>query len=108
MKAWSNNAETETGFFTELEQRNCSMTEFNGVHSVDNDDLDFFVPAKSALADIEIYGSKMRCLKDENDIMLWGNYNSPDSSNLMVVFDKCDNATSRVKCKSDEEINNWM
>lgn len=39
---------------------------------------------------------------------LWGNYDTGDAKNFMIVFEKCKNATSSVTCKSNEDINKWM
>ena len=39
---------------------------------------------------------------------LWGNYDSPDVRNIMIVFEKCNNETSEVRCKSEDEISQWM
>ena len=50
----------------------------------------------------------MQCIDDMDDLKLWGNYDTPDVRNLMVVFDKCNNATSPFICKSDAEITEWM
>ena len=35
---------------------------------------------------------------------MWGNYATYDASNLLVAFDKCNNATSNITCKSEAEI----
>ena len=73
-----------------------------------NDRNLFYEPAKSALKDIDNYGGKLQCIDNIDDLRLWGNYNTPDTRNLMIVFDKCNNATSPVICKSDAEIKEWM
>ena len=76
------------------------MSEFNGVLGVDDDSLDFQKPAKSSLDDITRYGKKMKCMSDPNDLKMWGNYNTPETRNFMIIFDKCNNETSPVPCKS--------
>lgn len=39
---------------------------------------------------------------------MFGNYDTALAVNLMIVFEKCNNATSPVVCKSAEEIETWM
>ena len=39
---------------------------------------------------------------------MYGNYDSSRTSNLAIVFEKCDKSKSTVPCKSEEEINEWM
>ena len=39
---------------------------------------------------------------------MYGNYDSSRTSNLVIVFEKCDPRTSSVPCKSEEEIEDWM
>ena len=39
---------------------------------------------------------------------MWGNYDTVDTANLMAVFDKCDNSTSSIVCKSEEEFSKWI
>ena len=50
----------------------------------------------------------MKCLKNPADISLWGNYDLASANVLMVVFEKCDPAKSKVTCKSDAEIEQWL
>ena len=50
----------------------------------------------------------MKCLDHPEDLELWGNYASPNTANLVIAFDKCNNQTSNVTCKSEKEIREWM
>ena len=53
----------------------------------------------------------MNCLDEKDDLKLWGNYDTSSARNLMIVFEKCDNATmssSQEPCKSEEIIAEWM
>ena len=44
----------------------------------------------------------------KNDtIALNGDYNTPQTKNLQIVFVKCD-PQERDDCKSDEEIDDWL
>ena len=50
----------------------------------------------------------MKCINKMDDISMWGNYDLPNGANLMIVFEKCNNATSAVTCKSEAEIRKWL
>lgn len=39
---------------------------------------------------------------------MWGNYDTSVAANLVITFDRCNNATSSVLCKSEEEITDWL
>ena len=47
----------------------------------------------------------MKCVDGEY-LEIFGNYDSDRTSNLMVVFEKCNNKTHT--CKNDTEIEAWM
>lgn len=48
----------------------------------------------------------MKCL--EQPYELWGDFDSTESSNLMIVFELCDQA-KRDDCEEDEKkIHSWM
>ena len=53
------------------------MSEFNGVNGIDDDTLKFYPPSKIAHSDISIYGEKMLCLENTDELKMWGNYNTP-------------------------------
>ena len=52
----------------------------------------------------------MRCIKNLDDLKIWGNYDTDKTSNLMVVFEKCDTAKRPPgsKCKDETQIEEWM
>ena len=60
------------------------------------------------MEDVTAYTGRFKCLDEPEKLVLRGNYDSQIASNLMVVFDKCNNATSKVTCKSEEEIHDYM
>ena len=60
------------------------------------------------MSEVEKYGSRLRCIKDRDKLVLWGNYQTTEASNVMVVFEKCDPAKSQIPCKSKTEIDDWM
>ena len=68
----------------------------------------FYQPSVINEKDVHIYKSRLLCLQKPQDIRLWGNYDTANTNNLMIVFEKCSNATSSVTCKSNEEILKWM
>ena len=39
---------------------------------------------------------------------MWGNYDTVDTANLLVAFDRCNSTTSDVECKSEEQITEWL
>lgn len=43
----------------------------------------------------------MRCIIDENDVYMYGNYDTVAARNIMVVFEKCDPEKSKVPCKNE-------
>jgi len=59
----------------------------------------------------EVYGHKLLCLKNTDDIKIQGNYDSTSASQLMVVFEKCDRQErykKGLRCKTDAEIDEWL
>ena len=54
------------------------------------------------------YAKKMKCLKDLGEYTAFGNYDTPKAENLMIVFEKCDPKVSKITCKTNEEIDQWM
>ena len=57
---------------------------------------------------LQHHGNKLKCLTEPNQLALWGNFDSDVGQNIGIGFQKCDNATSTVTCKSDEQIRQWM
>ena len=47
----------------------------------------------------------MKCLQE--DVALYGNFDTSEAHNLMVAFEKCDRQL-RADCKSEEEIDLWL
>ena len=92
--------------FRELETRDCRDDEFNSTDFEEN--YTFYPPTRSAESDIKIYGPKMKCLENTDDVKLWGNYDSTTARNIMVVFERCNATTNKDGCKSEQEIDDWM
>ena len=88
----------------ELEWDLCSREAFDyGDYESKNP---LFYPTRNTAADLDIYGSSLRCLKDKSDSELWGHYHSGNAGSLMVVFEKCD--SEKRSCASEGEIAKWM
>ena len=84
----------EANLFKELKSRLCTLDELLGKSK----DSPFYEPSPSTERDVRKYSKRFRCLVDENDLVLWGNYDTIDARNIMVVFEKCDPNTSTVTC----------
>lgn len=80
--------------FTELKSRLCTLDELMGT----SQDSPFFEPSRSANREIRKYQKRFRCLVDDDDLVIWGNFDTIDALNIMVVFEKCDPSTSLVPC----------
>jgi len=52
----------------------------------------------------------MRCLANLDELKMWGDYDTENASNLMIVFETCDinKRAPGQKCKSEQEIASWM
>ena len=52
----------------------------------------------------------MRCIKNLNEIKMWGDYDTDKASSLMIVFEKCDisKLAPGQRCKTEAEIEKWM
>ena len=64
------------------------------------EDTSFYKAARSSISDIVMYGPKMKCPVNRDQMELWGHYDTTETNNIMVVFEKCDNSTSTIQCKS--------
>ena len=52
----------------------------------------------------------MKCLANQKDLRIAGNFDSPEASNIMMVIERCANSTDpgAPLCKSDEEIDAFL
>ena len=52
----------------------------------------------------------MRCIKNLDELKIWGEFDTNKGSNLMITFEKCDisKRPPGAKCKSEAEIEAWM
>ena len=59
--------------------------------------------------DVKSYSKAFKCLDNpEEHLLMKGNYDTEMAANLMIVFDICNDATSSVKCKPQEEIDEFL
>ena len=49
----------------------------------------------------------MQCLSNREDYRTYGNYDSSEGDNLVVVFERCTAEKSSVPCASDKEFKEW-
>ena len=90
--------------FEELESRPCSQEELLG----ESPESNFYESNPNSVSDIVRYGPKMRCPVKQKELALWGNYDTTEAQNIMIVFEKCDPDLSPVPCKNETEINEWL
>ena len=110
IKEWAPGTTFDT-LFREVETKVCPPEVYERivVDQVEDDSgSGFYRAAEHALSDIQIYGPKLRCLSNQQELKLWGNFDTAWSRNLMVVFEMCNNSTSSVTCKSESEIREWF
>ena len=89
-----------------MRHRNCTENDYNwGTHSQSDEDSNFFQLNIHSRVDVEIFGHRLKCL--EEDISMFGHYDSSATQNLMVAFMSCD-PKSRNDCKSEDEISEWL
>ena len=81
----------------------CELGELNDFEG-SKEDSHFFPTSSVSEYDVQTYGPKMKCIREDYQIL--GNFNTNMASNLMVVFEKCD--PTQRSCKSEEEIEKWM
>ena len=111
LKQWDVDVEGYTVSFKEIESKVCTDSDLND-HKGSNSDVSAFNPVElNSVSYVKQYGpGKMRCIKNLDDLQIWGNYDTDTTSNLMVVFEKCD-ITKRppgAKCKDEGQIEEWM
>ena len=88
--------------FRELKTRNCTQEEI----SLGNDRVGtkFYEIDSSQRPDLELYGRQLQCFED--DLEIFGTYNSVKAQSLMIQFIACD--SEKRACKSESEIKAFM
>ena len=90
------------------DQSSCGRGAFKGIGGFEEGESAFYEPTKTAAKHLNEYASKMQCFSSQVQHSLYGNYDSYEARNIVVVFEKCDPLKTTVKCKTDDEINAWM
>ena len=103
IKGWdAYNEETKGSLvWTEIKLMPCDSM-LNDVEG-SNQNSPFFKVHPNSLSDFEKYSPKLKCISPDQNVTLFGNYDTNQGQNLMVVFEKCDRFL-RDTCKSEDEI----
>ena len=78
-----------------------------GIHPCNDTDI-FFEPVINQKNSIPVVKQYAFCIDNLNDQKFWGNSESGIYNALQVRLAKCDSAEHNNKCKSDDEINEWL
>ena len=84
-KSWAENQGIE---FDEIEIRDCLDSDFD-YGPARNLDASFYQTIETA-GDLVNYGNIMKCVKNPEDMYIYGNYNTGNAAAIMVVFELCD------------------
>ena len=96
-KLWdvANTEATETIQFIEIPSHPCTADDF----AENNSDNPLFFPNKpTSKADMDIHWRKLKCINRDQELLMYGRYESQAASNLMIVFEKCDE--NKRTCKT--------
>ena len=58
--------------------------------------------------DLQVYGSKMKCVDQDQILEIYGSFDTHKASNLMIVFEMCDREAPGNQCKTKDEIESWL
>ena len=103
-KRWGLNTSTKNN---EIETKGCTEDDLND-NQDSNPDSPFYRLRYRDQSILDSYGPKMKCFKDPSQLAIWGNFDSSQAQNFQLAFRKCNNETSKVPCKSQQEIEQWM
>jgi len=107
MKRWGGDVLLE---FTELPTVPCKDITSFGKDGEEEKQL-FNPLSPDSIEQFNIYGPKLLCLKNTDDLRIKGNYDSSRAAQLMVIFEKCNpqaRAKKGLRCKTDAEIDQWL
>ena len=107
-KSWGDNAWFS---FTEIETRPCTRADFD-YEPLEGEELNAenptFYRTSNTAFDLRLYGLSMKCVKNPDDMVIWGNYNTGNAAAFQVVFEMCDVTKGEGPCAPDEDILEWM
>ncbi len=59
--------------------------------------------------ELELYANRMKCIDDEDkSFEIFGNYDSGIASNLFIGFEQCTPEPGVRKCKTEQQIEEWL
>ena len=96
-KTWSPGSSTD---FYEIPTRPCTRADFDWGEDTDNSEALFFEAEKSIM-DLENHWRDMICPFDVDEMYGSGNYDASEAENVMVVFEKCDQAKVSIPCAKE-------
>ena len=106
MKRWG--LERSIDLFTELESHYCDKSELNNAEGT-VETAKFYPVSDLSEINLQEYAGRFKCLTNPSrDLKINGNYDTVQASNLLVAFEKCNNQTSSVPCKSPAEIQEFL
>ena len=101
-KIWGD-SDTPEVRYEEIKTRPCTKAELQLDELTTS--TKFWPYHQTALPDIDRFSKKFQCF-DEN-LKVFGTYNSMKAQNLAIQYTKCD-VTKRLTCKTEEQINAFM
>ena len=105
-KTWGFDDNASGVNFEELPTRNCTEKELH-INGQSDSESNFFKSHRNSQGDVAFYFRKLKCL-DVDKVEIQGDYNSPRTRSLAIIFEKCDNSTFTGTCQSEETINAWL
>ena len=97
--------EADGSFFTKTERRKEHICSREELGLTENKDAAKFMPTiESQRTFVDTYQKKFICLNEE-DLFLYGDYDSANASQFEIQLIKC---TNRDDCKSEEEIREYF
>ena len=101
LKSW--NDDTSPLKFRKLKTRPYSISDFQGEEGANNESKFYPMHFKSFI--FKKYVPKMKCI--DEDIEIYGDFNTNIASSLLVVFETCD-PEQRTTCADQATIDNWL
>ena len=105
LKKWDVYDEENGGVtFEEVVLRPCQESDFDLGGGAPNSL--FYDTNPSSMQDLVNHWRKLKCIQDPQQLTLFGNYDTEQAANLMIVFELC-NPKLR-KCKTEDQIREWL
>ena len=103
-KSWGGEEDFGELNFRPIQTKACTDADFNNAD--ENNTQSKFYPLISQYEKLfNAYKKNIKCMDEELEI--YGEYNSEEAKNLLITIEKCDRA-QRNDCKSDKEIDDWL